>query len=84
MIDDKHITFSLIETCFRIEIISSVTEGVSICNSGICCAEDCTLTVGIVVILYIYILPQQKILVKPIANVKKRTSEEVLFIIKRF
>lgn len=84
MIDDKHITFSLIETCFRIEIISSVTEGVSICDSSIRGAEDSAVTEGIVVILYIYILPQQKILVKPIANVKKRTSEEVLFIIKRF
>lgn len=79
MIDDKHITFSLIETCFRIEIISSVTEGVSICYSGICCAEDCIITLDIVGVLYIYILPQQKILVKPIANVKKRTSSEVLF-----
>ena len=35
-------------------------------------------------IIYIYILPQQKILVKPIANVKKEPLRRFFFVIKRF
>lgn len=37
-----------IEACFLIEVIASISEGVSVCYSGVCCAEDCTLTVSIV------------------------------------
>ena len=41
----------VVEACFGVEIVASVTEGVSICYSGVSCTEDSAVTEGIVAIL---------------------------------